>query len=224
MSFGVPSAPLITTITPAIVPTNVHQLTIAFTPPVFGAGLTSYQYSLTGTSGPWLDLSSVDATSPIVVDSGLTANTEYLVSIRAIKVGSPVVLGAPSASVRVRTFGPAGPPRISEIRPTSGTLTVTFCAPQFDGTRTRPAAPAGNDHQLQVLAQRRQRVAVSPAAATSPITREPDKRHGLLGADPGRQRVRRRDPVPGCPATPGTVPGAPNIPAFIDGRGCGLAR
>ena len=63
----------VTAITPAIVPTNVHQLTIAFTPPVSVRACASYRYSLTGASGPWLDLASVDATSPIVVASGLAA-------------------------------------------------------------------------------------------------------------------------------------------------------
>jgi titin len=224
VSLSGPSAPTIDSVTASVVG-STHSLSVAFTPPVYPNGLTSYQYSLNG--GGWVSRTGTDfagppitptITSPIVIGTGLVGNTEYLVKIRAIKVSNAGVItpGDESSAFRVRTIGTAGPPKILSITPGPTKLTVNFCAPQFDGTKDQTgcassAVITNYKYQLTVGGTIvRAWTAVGSTAASFDIT-------GLTNGTTYSVQLRAVNgfgdgtPSPAVTGTPGQLPAAPSI-------------
>jgi titin len=117
-----------------------QQLTISFTNPVFtgGGDLVNYQYSLStnGTTfSAFTSLSPADATSPITI-GGLTNGQQYYVKIRAVNT---ISAGLESAVLSTNTtpFTISGAPTITSVTsPSSGSVTVAYNAPAFNGGRS----------------------------------------------------------------------------------------
>ena len=117
-----------------------QQLTISFTNPVFtgGGDLVNYQYSLStdGTTfSAFTSLSLADITSPITI-GGLTNGQQYYVKIRAVNA---ISAGLESAVLSTNTtpFTISGAPTITSVTsPSSGSVTVAYNAPAFNGGRS----------------------------------------------------------------------------------------
>lgn len=138
------SAPTSTTFTIAYTASN-GSLTLGATP--------------TSTSKAWVAFNPTDTTTPVRI-TGLTAETQYLVSIRAINsVGSGLisneVAGTPSETPSA--------PTITSIIPSDGTLTVNFTAPSYtvDNTITNYQYSLDGSITWESL---------NPADSTSPIS------------------------------------------------------
>ena len=117
-----------------------QQLTISFTDPTFtgGGDIVNYQYSLStdGTTfSAFTSLSPADITSPITI-GGLTNGQQYYVKIRAVNA---ISAGLESAVLSTNTtpFTISGAPTITSVTsPSSGSVTVAYSAPSFNGGRS----------------------------------------------------------------------------------------
>lgn len=117
-----------------------QQLTISFTDPTFtgGGDLVNYQYSLStdGTTfSAFASLSPADTTSPITI-GGLTNGQQYYVKIRAVNA---ISAGLESAVLSTNTtpFTISEAPTITSVTsPSSGSVTVAYNAPAFNGGRS----------------------------------------------------------------------------------------
>ena len=132
-----PSAPFITSVTPAS-----GSATVAFTAPGFtgGSAITDYEYSINGGT-TWL--SATTSASPLAI-SGLTNGTSYIVSIRAKNtVGAGLLsdpsapftpLGAGAVQVTASATTPTAPRelRVEEGSPSTSAV-VRWKVPRSDG-------------------------------------------------------------------------------------------
>lgn len=62
---------------------TTDSITITFNQTSNGTTITNYKYSLNGDEGPFIALSPIDITSPVTI-TGLTANTTYDITLRAV--------------------------------------------------------------------------------------------------------------------------------------------
>ena len=117
-----------------------QQLTISFTDPTFtgGGDIVNYQYSLStdGTTfSAFTAVNPADTTSPFTI-GGLTNGQQYYVKIRAVNA---ISAGLESAVLSTNTtpFTISEAPTITSVTsPSSGSVTVAYNAPAFNGGRS----------------------------------------------------------------------------------------
>jgi titin len=123
LSNSVPSAPVITTVTP-----GNTRATVAFTAPNNGGlAITAYYYSYNGGSNYY----STGSTNTSFDVSGLTNGTSYTFLMKAQNSLGNSVASSASASVVPRTV--PGTPTINDVVSGNQQLTVTFTAPASNG-------------------------------------------------------------------------------------------
>jgi len=128
VSYSVPSAPTITSVT-----AGSALLTVTFTAPASdgGSAVTSYQYS-TDNGTTWTTRSgTATSTAPFDI-TGLTNGTAYTVKLRAVNAVGASTASAGVAGTPTAATAPSAP-TITAVASGAAQLTVTFTAPVSDG-------------------------------------------------------------------------------------------
>jgi len=121
--YGVPTAPVITALSPLDA-----GLSVAFTAAASGGPILNYEYQLDG-SGPWI--SSAATSSPLTVN-GLVNGVSSSVKVRAV---NSIGAGPASLPMAGTPAAPAGAPNVTAVSTSIGTITVSF-TPGYAGGRT----------------------------------------------------------------------------------------